>query len=96
MAGFCWEGREMKPHADISWRDINGELVALNVKSGEYFIFNEIGRMVWLAIAGGQDSSETVKKVIDEYEVNEQDASRDVEVFVKALEERSIVVLTQS
>lgn len=94
MVDFVFDGAVLKPHADLSWRDVNGELVALNVKSGEYFVFNEIGRLVWLAMAEGKTAAETLKQILDEYDVEEQDAVSDVRKFVGGLLEKSLVERT--
>ena len=44
-------GSVFKPAEGITWRDIKGELIVLQLASGEYFSFNEIGRSAWLALA---------------------------------------------
>jgi hypothetical protein len=91
-SGFTLDGHVLKPNGDLSWRDINGELVALNVKSGEYFVFNEIGRIVWLAIAEGRNTDGTVKQILDEYDAKEHDGVvSDVRKFVDGLLERKLV-----
>jgi hypothetical protein len=90
--GFSLDGQVLKPSGDLSWRDINGELVALNVKSGEYFVFNEVGRIVWLAIAEGKSSDDTVQKILGEYNAKEQaGVVVDVRRFVDGLLERKLV-----
>ena len=91
-SGFTFDGQILKPNGDLSWRDINGELVALNVKSGEYFVFNDIGRIVWLAIAEGKSRDETVRQILDEYDAKEQDVVvSDVKKFIDGLLARKLV-----
>ncbi len=36
--------------AAVSWRDIDGEIVALDISSGAYFTLNGSGRLLWMAL----------------------------------------------
>ena len=70
---------------EVSWRDVNGEMVVLKLTSGEYYTFNEVGRITWLALAEGKEIEETVQMVIDEYDVTFEKAKSDVENFAMSL-----------
>lgn len=39
---------------EVTWRDVNGELVVLKLTSGEYFSFNAIGRLTWMNLSEGK------------------------------------------
>ena len=92
MADFELNGEVMTPSDDLSWRDVSGELVALNTVSGEYYSFNEVGREVWLAIAEGRTYEELVEKVLEEYDVPDRDtAVKDIEKFVVDLKSSGLI-----
>lgn len=76
----------------ITWRDIKGELIALELESGEYFSFNEIGRLAWLALAEGRSVGQVVEAVLAEYEVSLAQAERDVVAFTQGLLENKLIV----
>lgn len=69
----------------ISWRDIKGELIVLQLASGEYFSFNEIGRLAWIALAEQKSISQVIEAVLAEYDVSLAQAEADVVAFVQGL-----------
>mgnify|MGYP003619090600 CR=1 FL=1 len=74
-----------QPAEGISWRDIKGELIVLQLASGEYFSFNEIGRCAWFALPEQQSISEVIEAVVAEYDVSLAQAEADVVAFVQGL-----------
>ncbi len=77
-------GNNIEPAADLSWRDVDGGFVVLNTYSGEYFVFNGVGRLAWLAIAEGKSSEEIVKSIALDYEVeNEESVHQDIQEFIE-------------
>ncbi len=93
MGEFTFENRVYKPHENLSWRDVNGELVAINVETGEYHVFDEIGRLVWLAIAEGRTAEDLVGQVLEEYDADKKETVvNDIKLFVdKLLQNRMLV-----
>ena len=81
-----------QPAEGIAWRDIKGELIVLRLDSGEYFSFNEIGRLVWLALAEGRSVGQVVETVPAEYEVSLAQAESDVVAFTQGLLENRLIV----
>ena len=81
-----------QPAEAITWRDIRGELIVLQLESGEYFSFNEIGRLVWLQLAEGRSIGRIVEAVLDEYEVSLAQAENDVITFVRGLLANGLLV----
>ena len=74
-----------QPTEGISWRDIKGELIVLQLASGEYFSFNEIGRLTWLFLAEHKTIAQVVEAVTAEYDVSLAQAEADVVAFVQGL-----------
>jgi hypothetical protein len=70
---------------NYSWRDLNNELVILNLDSGEYFTFNDIGRVIWLSINDGKDVEGISKIIIEEYSVSRDEALSDIHMFISGL-----------
>ena len=81
-----------QPAEGITWRDIKGELIALELESGEYFSFSEIGRLAWLALAEGRSVGQVVEAVPAEYEVSLAQAESDVVAFTQGLLENRLIV----
>ena len=70
---------------EVTWRDVNGELVVLRLTSGEYYSFNSIGRLTWMNITEGKSIAEVVDAIAAEYEVSHEQAESDVHSFVEGL-----------
>ena len=70
---------------DVTWRDVNGELVVLRLTSGEYYSFNSIGRLTWMNISEGKSITEVVDAIAAEYDVSHEQAESDVHGFVEGL-----------
>ena len=70
---------------DVSWRDIKGELIVLQLSSGEYFSFNEIGRLAWISLAEHKSIGQVIEAVLAEYDVSLAQAEADVVAFVQGL-----------
>ena len=78
---------------NITWRDIRGELIALRLDSGEYFSFNEVGRLVWLAAVEGQTPRQALARVLDEYDIDPEQAEADVSSFLQGLLDGGLLAL---
>ena len=79
--------------ANITWRDIRGELIALQLDSGEYFSFNEIGRLVWLAVTEGQTPRQALARIAAEYDIEPEQAEADVSAFLQGLLDGGLLAL---
>ena len=70
---------------NYSWRDVKGELIVLNLDSGEYFTFNEIGRTLWLALSEGKALKEAVDTILKEYDTKEGEVLGDIKSYLQGL-----------
>lgn len=75
---------------DLTWRDLNGELVVLNSKNGDYHIFNKVGRVIWLAVAEKKSDDEIKALVIDEFDIDSKTALNDIRNFIKDMTHRNL------
>ncbi|MHB8844964.1 MAG: PqqD family protein [Nitrospirota bacterium] len=70
---------------NYSWRDVNNELVVLNLQSGEYFTFNDVGRLIWLSVNDGKPVGDITRLVVEQYATTEDKAQNDVTAFISNL-----------
>jgi hypothetical protein len=70
---------------NIAWRNVNDEVVILNLKSGEYYTLNDVGQFVWLAVADKRNMEEIRQKVVDTFDVSPEKASEDIESFISRM-----------
>lgn len=85
------ESKQLRISPTLEWQDVGGELVAVDVDSGEYHIFNGVGRVIWEGIGRGESVSQIVASVLDRYESTPEAVSQDVNCFVDRLTAKGIV-----
>ena len=96
MSDVKLNDQKIKPNTDLSWQDVNGELVAIDINSGEYHIFNELGRLIWLGIVEGKGVEKISKQIIEQYDVNLEKADFEVKDFIGGLLQRGLLKETIS
>lgn len=75
---------------DLSWRDVNDELVALNSVTGEYHVFNAVGRLIWLAVAQGKIEEEIIAEITNEFDVSVEEATIDMQNYFEDMTDRKL------
>jgi hypothetical protein len=75
----------------LEWREVEGEIVALDVGSAEYVAANGSGALLWRHLAGGTTGDALVDALTTEFRVDRDTAERDVDRFVTSLRERGLL-----
>ena len=71
----------------IPWREIDGEIVALDPNSSRYVSINGSGTVLWRRLQeGGATSDELAEVLVEHYGIASEQAGIDVEAFVKQLD----------
>ena len=77
-------------------REIAGDVLLVPVGKSVYdsnglFILNETGNFLWDHLVDCADENELVQKLLDEYEVSEDEAKNDVSQFLENLRQLKII-----
>ena len=80
----------LRPEA-VTWRSVEGEIVALDVDESEYLATNESGGALWEALADGTTEAELVALLVQRWEIDEDQAGQDVRAFLSELEQRDFL-----
>lgn len=75
----------------LNWREIDGEVVVLDIERSHYLNLNATGCVLWLMLAEGASKHRLVDKLIEEFDVNEPTAQADVEAFVTSCRENGLL-----
>lgn len=75
----------------IEWREVEGEIVALDLDRSEYIAVNRAGTAIWALLAEGAQRGELAAQLVAEYGIDEASAGRDVDAFVDSLSERGLL-----
>lgn len=75
----------------LEWREIDGEVVALDLRRQTYLAVNEGGTVVWPALAAGTTLEELVSRMVDAFEVDPARAAVDINAFVAELTQLGLI-----
>ena len=75
----------------LEWRDVEGEIVALDLGAREYVSINKTGATIWPLLAAGATPKELAEKLVDEFGIEVGTATRDADAFVGQLRERGLL-----
>lgn len=76
---------------DLEWREVHGEVVAIDLKGSVYFTLNRTGAELWPALSEGATREQLVERLCARFGVDEETAGRDVDAFLEMLRERELL-----
>lgn len=77
--------------ADIHWREIDGEIIALETRGSRYVTANGAGTLLWRALVRGATHEELAGELVREYGIDRERALADASRFVAALEDQGLL-----
>jgi hypothetical protein len=75
----------------LNWREIDGEVIVLDVQRSHYLNLNPAGSLMWLMLAEGATEPQLVDRLTQEFEVDEQTAREDVASFLASCRENGLL-----
>ncbi len=78
---------------DVVFREIAGESVLLDLRTGEYFGLNEVGTRIWSLLAETGSLGLAHERLLEEFEVDPSQLRRDLLSLVEELARRCLVDL---
>jgi hypothetical protein len=75
----------------VEWRAIEGEIVALDLRSSTYFAVNATGAVLWQPLLDGRTEDELTELLVATFGVDPRVAQDDVRAFVGMLTERRLL-----
>lgn len=76
---------------NIAWRDVNGEIVALDLRSSTYFTTNRTGAIMWCALVEGSAVADLVALLKSRFDIDQRQAVEDVQSFVALLSKNNLL-----
>ena len=80
----------LRPEA-LVWREIDNELVAVDMASSTYLGTNQSGALLWQMLATGTTHAELVERLVDRFGISSDRAAADVDAFLRGLEGRELL-----
>ena len=72
-------------------RDLDGEAVILNMKSGVYCGLNEVGARIWQLIQEPKSVKDVLDTLLEEYDVEPDRCEREVLTLLQQMGERGLI-----
>ena len=82
--------------ADLDWREVEGELVALDLRESRYLAINHTGQVLWAALAEGSTEDGLIERLIEAFGIEPGQAAADVAAFATELDSRGLLVSERS
>ena len=76
---------------EINVTDLSGEKVMVDFESGKYFLIKGVGNDIWDMIQKEITVGEIIEKLLQEYEVSEEECEKSVFEFLGKLEELQFI-----
>lgn len=76
---------------DLIAAAVDGEMVMMSVKRGEYYGLNEVGARIWALLEQPLSTIELSERLCAEYEISPAQCQADVEPFIAELLSRGIL-----
>jgi hypothetical protein len=68
--------------ADLHWREVDGEIIALEARASTYVAANGAGTLLWRALAGGATRRALEDELVRAYGIDRERAAADTERFL--------------
>jgi hypothetical protein len=78
-------------HHGVAWKEVDGEIVALDERGAVYLAANTAGAVLWRALADGTTHDALVEGLVGEFGIDGGRASADVDAFLDDLRERGLL-----
>lgn len=75
----------------VQWREVDGQVVAIDHGAREYLAVNHSGTVLWPALVAGATAAELAQLLVDRYEIDADTAASDVDALVADLERRRLL-----
>jgi hypothetical protein len=90
--GVTAQMNRLTPHPDVVVRRVEERAVLFHLSRGQTFALNETGARFWELLSEGHGESAALARMIEEFDVAEEELSREVHDFLALLEREGLVV----
>jgi Coenzyme PQQ synthesis protein D (PqqD) len=78
---------------DLSWREIDDEVIAVDIETSTYLGTNKAGTLLWRRLSEGGASKQDLTELLTEtYEIEPERARADVQSFLDDLAAQGLLV----
>jgi hypothetical protein len=82
---------EIQFSKDVLFRELEGEAVLLNIKTGVYFGLDKTGTAIWRLLEKNPHPASVIKTMVEEYDVSAADCREDLLKFISSLKKNGLL-----
>ena len=75
----------------LEWREVEGEVVALDLRNNTYLAVNRTGAAIWPALVSGADREALGRELTQTFAIPEERAAADLDAFLAELAEQDLL-----
>jgi hypothetical protein len=76
---------------DISWLEVEGEVIVLSIPTSRYLSVNESGSMMWRDLLSGTTATKMAAQLMSAYQIDQSTADHDVAEFLESLRQHGLL-----
>lgn len=76
---------------DLHWREVDGEIIALESRGSSYIAANGSGTLLWHALVAGTTHDALVDTLVTAYGIDRGRAAADAEQFIHQLDDQGLL-----
>lgn len=81
----------MRRPDDVIWREVDGQIVGLDLRSSRYFSLNATGAALWRLLEDERDVDQLVEALVAGHGIDRGRAQVDVRAFLDSMLEHGLV-----
>ena len=85
------ERREQLRTENLSWREVEGEAIILDLVTQSYLSLNGTALSLWRALESGATIVELSERLVEEHGATQDTADRDASAFIESLRKRNLL-----
>jgi hypothetical protein len=76
----------------LEWREVEGQILALDLGDSHYLLVNESGCTIWEALSAGTTREALTDRLAGTYGLERERALDEVDAFLRELDARDLIV----
>src|SRR6056297_2662033 len=85
------EGTILQRDPEQEFTYIDGEVVMLSLKNGEYYGLDEVATRIWELLEEPLSFSDLINKLTEEYEVSREECEKDTREYLETLRKKKLL-----
>lgn len=75
----------------LVWREIDNELVAVDIAASSYLSTNQTGALLWQMLSEGTTRKALIDRLVESFGISADRAAADIDNFLQSLEARELL-----